>query len=176
MHEQSNSNLVHPGRLVLTGGRRAGRRPRGRGIWMIRLAGQGRERQVLHSLGTRRTDMFARVSTYQPGPDGSGAPSDDTVNRVLQTAGMPGHLLLAREGQQVAVHHPVGRRGSPRWQRGGGNQDPLGDQRGATHADPRRRGIRSVDASAQGLKVTRPTAGSVRHANSCRPGSRHDSM
>ena len=42
--------------------------------------------------------MFARVSTYQPGPDSSGAPSEDTANRVLQLPGCLGiYYLLGKD-------------------------------------------------------------------------------
>lgn len=48
--------------------------------------------------------MFARVSTYRPGPDSTGAPSEDTVNRVL---GLPGCLgiyyLLGKDGKSLSI-------------------------------------------------------------------------
>ena len=48
--------------------------------------------------------MFARVSTYQPGPDSSGAPSDDTVNRVLQLPGCMGiYYLLGKDNKSLSI-------------------------------------------------------------------------
>ncbi len=48
--------------------------------------------------------MFARVSTYQPGPDSSGAPSDDTVNRVLQLPGCLGiYYLLGKDNKSLSI-------------------------------------------------------------------------
>jgi heme-degrading monooxygenase HmoA len=48
--------------------------------------------------------MFARVSTYRPGPDSSGAPSDETVKRVL---GLPGCLgiyyLLGKDNKSLSI-------------------------------------------------------------------------
>ncbi len=48
--------------------------------------------------------MFARVSTYRPGPDSTGAPSDETVQRVL---GLPGCLgiyyLLGKENTSLSI-------------------------------------------------------------------------
>ena len=48
--------------------------------------------------------MFARVSTYQPGPDSSGAPSEDTVNRVLQLPGCLGiYYLLGKDKKSLSI-------------------------------------------------------------------------
>jgi len=48
--------------------------------------------------------MFARVSTYQPGPDSSGAPSEDTVNRVLQLPGCLGiYYLLGKDNKSLSI-------------------------------------------------------------------------
>ena len=48
--------------------------------------------------------MFARVSTYQPGPDSSGAPTDDTVNRVLQLPGCLGiYYLLGKDSKSLSI-------------------------------------------------------------------------
>ena len=48
--------------------------------------------------------MFARVSTYQPGPDSSGAPSEDTVTRVLQLPGCLGiYYLLGKDNKSLSI-------------------------------------------------------------------------
>ena len=48
--------------------------------------------------------MFARVSTYQPGPDSSGAPSEDTVSRVLQLPGCLGiYYLLGKDNKSLSI-------------------------------------------------------------------------
>jgi hypothetical protein len=48
--------------------------------------------------------MFARVSTYQPSPDSTGAPSDDTVNRVLQLRGCLGiYYLLGKDNKSLSI-------------------------------------------------------------------------
>ncbi|WP_261792228.1 hypothetical protein [Arthrobacter sp. PM3] len=48
--------------------------------------------------------MFARVSTYQPGPDSSGAPSDETVSRVLQLPGCLGiYYLLGKDNKSLSI-------------------------------------------------------------------------
>ena len=48
--------------------------------------------------------MFARVSTYQPGPDSTGAPSEDTVNRVLQLPGCLGlYYLLGKDNKSLSI-------------------------------------------------------------------------
>ncbi|MET3175682.1 hypothetical protein [Arthrobacter sp. UYCu721] len=48
--------------------------------------------------------MFARVSTYRPAPDSTGAPSEETVRQVL---GLPGCLgiyyLLGKENTSLAL-------------------------------------------------------------------------
>ncbi|SDO91886.1 hypothetical protein SAMN04487914_101134 [Arthrobacter sp. ok909] len=48
--------------------------------------------------------MFARVSTYQPGPDSSGAPTEDTVNRVLALPGCLGiYYLLGKDNKSLSI-------------------------------------------------------------------------
>ena len=48
--------------------------------------------------------MFARVSTYQPGPDNSGAPREDTVHRVLQLPGCLGiYYLLGKDNKSLSI-------------------------------------------------------------------------
>ncbi|SFT91085.1 hypothetical protein [Arthrobacter sp. ov118] len=48
--------------------------------------------------------MFARVSTYQPGPGSSGAPTDDTVSRVLQLPGCLGiYYLLGKDNKSLSI-------------------------------------------------------------------------
>jgi heme-degrading monooxygenase HmoA len=48
--------------------------------------------------------MFARVSTYQPGPDNTGAPSEDTVNQVLQLPGCLGiYYLLGEDNKSLSI-------------------------------------------------------------------------
>ncbi len=48
--------------------------------------------------------MFARVSTYKPGPDSSGAPSDDTINRVLDLPGCLGiYYLLGKNNKSLSI-------------------------------------------------------------------------
>lgn len=48
--------------------------------------------------------MFARVSTYQPGPDSTGAPSDETVQQVLALPGCLGiYYLLGKEGTSLSI-------------------------------------------------------------------------
>ena len=48
--------------------------------------------------------MFARVSTYRPGPDSTGAPSEDTVNRVLELPGCLGiYYLLGKDGKSLSI-------------------------------------------------------------------------
>lgn len=48
--------------------------------------------------------MFARVSTYRPAPDTTGAPSEETVHRVL---GLPGCLgiyyLAGKENKSLSI-------------------------------------------------------------------------
>lgn len=48
--------------------------------------------------------MFARISTYKPAPDSTGAPSDDTVNRVLQLRGCLGiYYLLGKDNKSLSI-------------------------------------------------------------------------
>jgi heme-degrading monooxygenase HmoA len=48
--------------------------------------------------------MFARVSTYQPGPDSTGAPSEDTVSQVLQLPGCRGiYYLLGKDNKSLSI-------------------------------------------------------------------------
>jgi hypothetical protein len=48
--------------------------------------------------------MFARISTYKPAPNTTGAPSDDTVNRVLQLPGCLGiYYLLGKENKSLSI-------------------------------------------------------------------------
>lgn len=44
--------------------------------------------------------MFMRVSTYRPAPDSTGAPSDETVERVLSLPGCEGIYYLLGEGEK----------------------------------------------------------------------------
>lgn len=48
--------------------------------------------------------MFARVSTYQIGPDSTGEPSADTVNRVLELPGCRGlYYLLGKDKTSLSI-------------------------------------------------------------------------
>ncbi len=48
--------------------------------------------------------MFARVSKYQPGADSSGAPTDDTVNRMLELPGGLGiYYLLGKDNKSLSI-------------------------------------------------------------------------
>jgi len=48
--------------------------------------------------------MFARVSTYRPGPGTTGAPSAATVSQVLGLAGCKGiYYLLGKDGKSLSV-------------------------------------------------------------------------
>jgi hypothetical protein len=48
--------------------------------------------------------MFARVSTYRPGPDSTGAPSDDTINRVLELPGCQGiYYLFGKDNKSLSI-------------------------------------------------------------------------
>lgn len=48
--------------------------------------------------------MFARISTYKPAPDSTGAPSDDTVNRVLRLPGCLGiYYLLGKDNKSLSI-------------------------------------------------------------------------
>jgi hypothetical protein len=48
--------------------------------------------------------MFARISTYKPAPNSTGAPSDDTVNRVLRLPGCLGiYYLLGKDNKSLSI-------------------------------------------------------------------------
>ena len=48
--------------------------------------------------------MFARVSTYQPAPDSTGAPSEETVRRVLELPGCKGiYYLLGNDNGSLGI-------------------------------------------------------------------------
>jgi hypothetical protein len=48
--------------------------------------------------------MFMRVSTYRPAPDSTGAPSDETVERVLALPGCQGiYYLLGKEEKSISL-------------------------------------------------------------------------
>jgi hypothetical protein len=48
--------------------------------------------------------MFARVSTYRPGPDSTGAPSEDTIRQVLGLPGCQGlYYLLGKDNKSLSI-------------------------------------------------------------------------
>ena len=48
--------------------------------------------------------MFARVSTYRPAPDSTGAPSEETVSQVLALPGCRGiYYLLGKENTSLSI-------------------------------------------------------------------------
>lgn len=48
--------------------------------------------------------MFARVSSYRPAPDSTGAPSEETVQQVLGLPGCRGiYYLLGKENTSLAL-------------------------------------------------------------------------
>jgi heme-degrading monooxygenase HmoA len=48
--------------------------------------------------------MFARVSTYRPGPDSTGAPSEDTIRQVLELRGCQGlYYLLGKDNKSLSI-------------------------------------------------------------------------
>lgn len=48
--------------------------------------------------------MFARVSTYHPAPDTTGAPSEETVQLVLGLPGCKGiYYLLGKDNQSLSI-------------------------------------------------------------------------
>lgn len=48
--------------------------------------------------------MFARVSTYRPGPDSTGAPSEDTVRQVLDLQGCRGiYYLFKKDNNSLSI-------------------------------------------------------------------------
>ncbi len=127
-----------------------------------------------NTLEIRRMDMVARVSTYQPGPDSSGAPTEDTVNRVLQSPGRLGiYYLLGKDNKSLSI---------TLWEDGAalaGSDDAAKknshrDQRRATHADPQRRVIRGADTALQRFSGRGLTARQARHSRSHQPDAPQD--
>lgn len=48
--------------------------------------------------------MFARVSTYRPGPDSNGAPSEDTVRQVLDLQGCRGiYYFFGKDNKSLSI-------------------------------------------------------------------------
>jgi hypothetical protein len=48
--------------------------------------------------------MFARVSTYRPGPDSSGTPAEETINRVLALPGCRGiYYLFGQDNNSLSI-------------------------------------------------------------------------
>lgn len=48
--------------------------------------------------------MFARVSTYRPAPDNTGAPTEETVSQVLALPGCKGiYYLLGKENTSLSI-------------------------------------------------------------------------
>lgn len=48
--------------------------------------------------------MFARVSTYRPAPNSTGAPSEETVSQVLGLPGCRGiYYLLGKENTSLSI-------------------------------------------------------------------------
>jgi hypothetical protein len=48
--------------------------------------------------------MFARVSTYRPGPESTGAPSEDTISQVLKMPGCKGiYYLLGKDSTSLSI-------------------------------------------------------------------------
>ncbi|RAM37326.1 hypothetical protein [Arthrobacter globiformis] len=48
--------------------------------------------------------MFARVSTYRPGPESTGAPTDETINRVLEMPGCKGiYYLYSQDNTSLSI-------------------------------------------------------------------------
>lgn len=48
--------------------------------------------------------MFARVSTYRPGPESTGAPSEDTINQVLKMPGCKGiYYLFGKDSTSLSI-------------------------------------------------------------------------
>lgn len=48
--------------------------------------------------------MFARVSTYRPGPESTGAPSEETINKVLNMPGCKGiYYLFGKDNKSLSV-------------------------------------------------------------------------
>ncbi|MGO4856921.1 hypothetical protein AB4074_06370 [Arthrobacter sp. 2MCAF14] len=48
--------------------------------------------------------MFARVSTYRPHPESTGAPSEDTINKVLELPGCKGiYYLFGKDTKSLSI-------------------------------------------------------------------------
>jgi hypothetical protein len=48
--------------------------------------------------------MFARVSTYRPQPESTGAPSEGTVNQVLELPGCKGiYYLFGKDNKSLSI-------------------------------------------------------------------------
>lgn len=48
--------------------------------------------------------MFARISTYRPAPDSTGAPSEETISRVLELPGCQGiYYLLGNDNKSLSI-------------------------------------------------------------------------
>ncbi|WP_018762547.1 hypothetical protein [Arthrobacter sp. 135MFCol5.1] len=47
--------------------------------------------------------MFARVSTYTPGPQSTGAPSEQTVQKVLEMPGCQGIYYLYGNDRSISI-------------------------------------------------------------------------
>ena len=48
--------------------------------------------------------MFARISTYRPAPESTGAPSEETVSQVLALPGCRGiYYLLGKENTSLSI-------------------------------------------------------------------------
>lgn len=60
--------------------------------------------QSLHGPSFERNTMFARVSTYRPGPDSTGAPSEGTVRQVLDLQGCRGiYYLFGKDNKSLSI-------------------------------------------------------------------------
>lgn len=79
--------------------------------------------------------MFARVSTYRPAPDNTGAPSEDTVSQVVELPGCRGiYYLLGKDNKSLSI---------TLWE----DEDALEGSRQATDR------IRSETSAAQNMEV-----------------------
>jgi hypothetical protein len=48
--------------------------------------------------------MFARVSTYRPGPESTGAPSENTITQVLEMPGCKGiYYLIGKDKTSLSI-------------------------------------------------------------------------
>jgi heme-degrading monooxygenase HmoA len=46
----------------------------------------------------------SRVSTYRPGPESTGAPSEDTINQVLEMPGYKGiYYLFGKDNKSLSI-------------------------------------------------------------------------